>query len=112
MKTKLKNELITEYVEICKMKRLIKKHDGNMLKKIDCLKKKYEQIFLKIGFIDLAFFILRKEVNSFEVKDSEDINNDQNTLKNKLNEYALSLELKMKKLFFNEFEISFIKNFM
>ena len=113
LKTKIKNALLKEYVEICQMQNFFRiNHKLNMLNDAEILKKKYEQIFLKIGYIDLAFYILKKEMQDCEklggltFTQSIGFNYDK-----KLKNYGLSLGLKMKKLFFNEFEINFIENF-
>jgi len=112
-KRRLKNKLVGEYIEICQIEDYCKRSKENQLAvnialKAKLLKQKYEQILFKIGCIDLSFYILKKELknNSFGEVAIEKINN----LDSKINLFEQELAQKMKKLLFNEFEITFIES--
>ena len=121
MKKKVKADLLDEYIFILNMQKIFKNYANIKDKEIDncvmlCekLKKKYEQIFFKIGLMDLSFMILKKELNDKDMLKYEKFLKLKNKVKDIsliLNYYLNNLSIKMKKLLFNEFEINFIVNF-
>lgn len=117
-KTKLKNSLVCEYIDICQMNNYClcfpkEEQDGYILNKISALKKKYEQIFFRIGCFDLTFCLLRSnlsqkaDVANFLTKVQK---NKMDSFKKLLYNYEFELTSKMKKLMLNEFEIKFVEN--
>ena len=108
---------MNEYINICNIKNICSDHaDSPIFSKIidksASLKKMYEQILFRVGYIDLSFSILLKEIENrdnslFDEKKVEDL---LNYFKKSLYFYEIELDRKMKKLMLNEFEIHFIKN--
>ena len=121
MKKKIKQSLLNEYIFILNIQKIFKNYNylkdsdiNYCVKLCESLKKKYEQIFFKIGLMDLSFMILKKELNNKEMLKYEKFLNLKDNLKDirlRLNDYLNDLSIKMKKLMFNEFEINFIVNF-
>ena len=121
MKKKVKADLLDEYIFILNIKKIFKnyanikdKEINNCVMLCEKLKKKYEQIFFKIGLMDLSFMILKKELNDKDMLKYEKFLKLKNKVKDIsliLNDYSNNLIIKMKKLLFNEFEINFIVNF-
>jgi len=121
MKKKVKADLLDEYIFILNMQKIFKnyanikdKEINNCVMLCEKLKKKYEQIFFKIGLMDLSFMILKKELNDKDMLKYEKFLKLKNKVKDIsliLNDYSNNLIIKMKKLLFNEFEINFIVNF-
>ncbi len=126
-KVKLKRTLITDYMKVCEAEsfcdnsslstinnrvRLI-----NLKKLCKSLKNCYEQIFLKIGLVDLAFFLLKKELlltkheRNYSGADEEALLKKVGDYEKEMQILKLSVQNKMKKLYFNDFEINLIKNF-
>ncbi|MBR1926036.1 MAG: hypothetical protein IJ837_04230 [Clostridia bacterium] len=121
MKKKLKLDLLDEYMFILNIQNIFKNYGdiedreiANCINLCENLKKKYEQIFLKLGVIDLSFMILKKELNNenlIKYHSFLNLKDNINEINLKINDYSKSLHTKMKKLHFNEFEINFIVNF-
>ena len=121
MNKKVKAYLLDEYIFILNIQNIFKNYGDiedeeivNCVKLCESLKKKYEQIFLKIGLIDLSFMILKKELNNKKILKYSKFLALKDNIKDidlLLNSYLNNLSIKMKKLLFNEFEINYIINF-
>lgn len=115
-KNKLKNNLICEYIELCQIQNCCN-HQTNceevalISEKVKQLKKKYECVLFRIGYMDLSFYLLKKETSSINKNFIEMKNNMMELFDQKLESLQCDLVRKMKKLLFNEIEISFVENF-
>lgn len=119
-KSKLKRELIEEYVKICHIekltlscKNLLGNTENFASMRAKNLKRRYELIFLRFGLIDLSFAILKKQINeNFYDKNQKEISKE--VLEDFLAQLVMfedAIENKMKQLGLSEFEIKFIINF-
>lgn len=116
-KSKLKLQLIEEYVKICHIEKLSQTNknlcdsDENLItKRAKILKRRYELVFLRFGLIDLSFSILKKQINESSFEKNKK-NNSKQMLEDQLLKFEREIENKMKKMCLSEFEIKFVLNF-
>ena len=119
-KSKLKLQLIEEYVKICYIEKLSQTNknlcdsDENLItKRAKILKRCYELIFLRLGLIDLSFSILKKQINE-KFYNGNEKNISKQMIENFLEQlvkFENEIENKMKKMHLSELEIKFMLNF-
>ena len=116
---KVKKEIVLEYVNICHICKLTSQNckDSSeflqLQKSAESLKTKYELIIFRIGYMDLSFAILKKDLGMDEYKicDTIDLKSLYKRFDVELKKYDNELVCKMKKLSLNNFEQCFINNF-
>ncbi len=119
LSNRIKKIVIAEYIKISNIYKIIShSHATNneyieiteAIKKLKC---KYELVLFRSKCIDLAFAILKKELNSIDVGlyEIDNVECFYANVTKTIKEYSNGLNKKMKLLSFNDFEINFVENF-
>ena len=118
-KSKIKNEMIFEYVNLSRMEKIllnlkIEKYKNDIVL-CQKLKGQYEQIMFRMKMMNLSFAILQKEIKMVEnitISKANPTNLILENIQKTLLLYSQKITDKMKKLSLNEFEINYILSFV